>query len=58
MLPLAISLDERASLLQAAHIMSVEYLHHIPVVSNGRIAGVVSSLDIARWLARNDGMPS
>jgi CBS domain-containing protein len=57
MLPLAITLGERATVLQAAAIMAIEDLHHIPIVSpKGQLIGVVSSLDIVRWLARNDGV--
>jgi CBS domain-containing protein len=57
MLPLAFSLDERATVAQAAALMAAEDLHHVPIVSaKGRLIGVVSSLDIVRWLARNDGL--
>ncbi|MBX3157687.1 MAG: CBS domain-containing protein [Deltaproteobacteria bacterium] len=55
MLPLALTLDERATVAVAAALMAAEDVHHIPIVSpKGRIAGIVSSLDIVRWLARND----
>ena len=57
MLPLAFTLDEHASVARAAAMMAVEDLHHILVVSNtGTVIGMVSSLDIVRWLARNDGV--
>ena len=57
MLPLAFTLDERATVAQAAALMATEDLHHVPIVSaKGRLVGVVSSLDIVRWLARNDGL--
>lgn len=57
MLPLALTLDEHATVAQAAAIMALEDMHHIPVVSaKGRLLGMVSSLDIVRWLARNDGI--
>jgi CBS domain-containing protein len=57
MLPLAFTLDEHATVVQAAAIMALEDMHHIPVVSaKGRLIGMVSSLDIVRWLARNDGV--
>lgn len=57
MLPLAFTLDERATVAQAAAMMATEDLHHVPIVSaNGRLVGLVSSLDIVRWLARNDGV--
>jgi CBS domain-containing protein len=56
MLPLAITLSERATVAHAAALMATEGIHHIVVVDlHGKLIGVVSSLDIARWLARNDG---
>jgi CBS domain-containing protein len=59
MLPIVFSLDENATLARAATMMATEDLHHVPVVSaNGRIIGIVSTLDIVRWLARNDGHAS
>lgn len=56
MLPLAITLGERASVAHAAALMAAEGVHHLPIVdANGRLIGVVSAMDIIRWLARNDG---
>lgn len=56
MLPLAITLGERASVAHAAALMALEDLHHIPIVDGvGRMIGLISSLDIVRWLAANDG---
>jgi CBS domain-containing protein len=56
MMPLALSLDEHASIAHAAAMMAVEDVHHVPIVSGrGLLIGVVSSMDIVRWLARNDG---
>lgn len=54
MMPLAITLDERSTVAQAAALMTHEGFHHLPVVSGGYIVGIVSSLDIVKWLARND----
>lgn len=57
MLPLALTLGHHATVAQAAALMAGEGLHHLPVVSqSGRLIGVLSTLDIVRWLARNDGM--
>lgn len=57
MMPLAFTLDERATVAHAAALMASEGLHHVPIVSaKGRLVGLVSSLDIVRWLARNDGV--
>ena len=59
MLPIVLSIDEHATVLQAAAMMARQAMHHVPVISpKGRLVGIVSSLDIVRWLARNDGIPS
>lgn len=56
MLPLAITLSERATVAHAAALMAIEGIHHIPVVDlQGKLIGIVTTMDIARWLARNDG---
>jgi CBS domain-containing protein len=56
MMPLAMTLDERATVAHAAAMMALEDVHHIPVVTNGgAVCGIVSTLDVVRWLARNDG---
>jgi CBS domain-containing protein len=57
MLPIVLSLDEHATVLQAAAMMARQDMHHVPVISpKGRLVGIVSALDIVRWLARNDGI--
>lgn len=57
MLPLAFSIPARSTVAQAAALMIREDVHHLPVVSGvGRVIGIVSTLDIVRWLARNDGL--
>ena len=56
MMPLAMSLDTHATAAQAAALMTLEGIHHVLVVDEDReLVGVVSTFDIARWLARNDG---
>jgi CBS domain-containing protein len=56
MMPMAFLLPESATLSQAAALMAFEGVHRIPVVSSeGGVVGILSSLDVARWLARNDG---
>ena len=56
MMPLAITLPETATVAHAAAMMASEDIHHLPIVDlEGRLIGVVSSMDIVRWLARNDG---
>jgi CBS domain-containing protein len=55
MLPIVFTVDEHATVAQAAALMAEQALHHVPVVSaRGRVIGIVSSLDIVRWLVRND----
>jgi CBS domain-containing protein len=57
MMPFAFTLGASASVAQAAAMMSKEALHHVLVVDDDRtLLGVVSTLDIARWLAQNDGL--
>jgi CBS domain-containing protein len=57
MMPLAFVLDENASVAHAAALLATEGIHHVPVVSEGgQVVGVVSSSDIVRWLAANDGV--
>lgn len=55
MMPLAITLDENATVAHAAAIMTLEDLHHVMIVGgSGTLLGVVSSKDIVRWLVEND----
>ncbi len=59
MMPLAITLNLQATIAHAAAVMSLEDFHHLMVVSpDGTLAGVVSTMDVCRWLARNDGFTS
>ena len=56
MMPLAITLGQRATVAHVAALMANEDVHHVPIVDDeGRLIGVVSTMDIVRWLARNDG---
>jgi CBS-domain-containing membrane protein len=53
---LTFTLPDSASVSQAAALMSFEGIHRLPIVSeDGKVVGIVSSLDILRWLARVDG---
>ena len=55
MMPLAITLDEYATVAHAASMMALEDLHHVMIVGRGgALIGVVSSKDIVRWLVEND----
>ena len=52
MMPVAFTLCETDSLANAATLMSVEGVHRVPVVgSDGRVVGILSALDLARWMA-------
>jgi CBS-domain-containing membrane protein len=56
MMPLALTLDEHATVAHTAAMMAVEDVHHVPIVAeSGCLIGIVSSFDIVRWLAANDG---
>jgi CBS domain-containing protein len=52
----AFALREDATLSQAAFLMASERIHRVVVVSaNGKIAGLVSALDVLRWMASAKG---
>jgi len=56
MMPFALTLGEQATIAHAAAMMASEDIHHVPIVDEeGCLIGIVSSMDIVRWLARNDG---
>lgn len=56
MMPLAITLGQHATVAHAAAIMAIEKVHHIPIVDDdGLLIGIVSTMDVVRWLATNDG---
>jgi CBS domain-containing protein len=52
----ALWLPETASLGQAAALMALERIHRVPIVSgDGRVVGIISTLDISQWLAEQGG---
>ncbi|HYV65559.1 MAG TPA: CBS domain-containing protein [Myxococcales bacterium] len=54
MTPAVATLGERASVLEAAAIMAEQRIHRLPIVGrDGRIVGVVSSLDVLAWISRD-----
>jgi CBS domain-containing protein len=56
MMPIAFTLPETAPIARAAALMAIEGVHRIPVVSDeGKVVGIVSALDVLRWVAREDG---
>jgi CBS domain-containing protein len=58
MSPFVLSLPQDASIGQAAALMAYEGVHRIVVVDrSGYVIGLVSALDIARWLGRRAGHP-
>ncbi len=59
MTPIAFTLREDAPLAQAAALMAWEGVHRIPVCSaDGDVVGILSTLDVVRWLASAAGYPS
>jgi CBS domain-containing protein len=55
MMPLALTLDEHATVAHASSMMVSEDTHHVLVVSSdGTLVGVVSSKDIVRWVSQQD----
>jgi CBS domain-containing protein len=56
MTPLAVFVPKTASIARAAAIMAYEHIHRVLVVDEDHtVVGLVSSLDVMRWLARQDG---
>ena len=56
MTPAALTLSEDAPVAEAAALMAFEGIHRVPVVAaDGRVAGIVTSLDVLRWLAQQEG---
>ena len=52
MTPVVHTVAERASIAATAAVLARERVHHVVVVKeSGEIAGIVSSLDIAQWVA-------
>ncbi|HEU5060291.1 MAG TPA: CBS domain-containing protein [Kofleriaceae bacterium] len=56
MMPIAFTLPESASLSHAAALMAYENIHRVPVLGiDGSVVGIVTSMDIVRWVAEQDG---
>lgn len=52
----ALSLSEDAPVAEAAVLLATRGMHRVPVVSgDGRVAGIVTSADIVRWVAQQAG---
>jgi CBS domain-containing protein len=55
MMPIALTLDEHATIAHTASMMVSEEIHHVLVVSrDGTLIGVVSAKDIVRWVTEHD----
>lgn len=55
--PHVISIHHNASLSVAAALMANEGVHALPIVAHGgEVIGVVSTLDVIRWLAQKTGL--
>jgi CBS domain-containing protein len=53
---LSFVLPESATISQAAALMALERAQHVPIVGNdGRVAGMVSWIEVLRWFAQSDG---
>ncbi|WP_437615639.1 CBS domain-containing protein [Sorangium sp. So ce834] len=56
MTPVVVQLHESASIRQAASLMAYEGVHRLPIVSDdGKVVGILSSLDVLRWFGRSCG---
>lgn len=56
MMPIAFTMPEGVSISHAAALMAYECIHRVPIVAaDGTVIGIVSALDILRWLADQDG---
>lgn len=55
--PYVLSLHQEAPISVAAALMAYEGVHRLPIVdTTGEVIGVVSTLDIVRWLAESTGL--
>jgi len=58
MTPIAVSLPETASVADAAHVIASGQLHAVLIAGDdGRVVGLVSSVDIAAWVAGISARP-
>jgi len=54
----AFTVSESAPITRAVTLMASKGVHRVPVVSDdGKVAGMITSMDILRWLARQAGRP-
>jgi CBS domain-containing protein len=56
MTPVTLAMPEHASIARAAALMAYERVHRVIVIGPaGNVVGLVSTIDVLRWLAREDG---
>lgn len=56
MTPITLAMPEHSSIARAAALMSYERVHRVIVVGpSGTVVGIVSGMDVLRWLAKRDG---
>jgi CBS domain-containing protein len=56
MMPIVFAVEETASMGDAAALMAGEGVHRLPVIDlEGRVVGVLSALDLVRWLGQLAG---
>ncbi len=56
MMPFVLRLSDSAPIDAAAAVMAREGVHRVLIVSaSNKVVGIVSALDVLRWLARRDG---
>lgn len=56
MTPVSIAMPEHASIARAAALMVYEHVHRVVITGpSGEVTGLVTTLDVLRWLARHDG---
>jgi CBS domain-containing protein len=51
MTPMVVWLPPTASVAEATRVMVTSSLHAVPVVSDGRVVGMLSSTDVMSWVA-------
>jgi CBS domain-containing protein len=54
MTKVVLALPPEAPIAMAAALMSLERIHRVVVIEEDEICGLVSSIDISRWLARTE----
>jgi CBS domain-containing protein len=56
MMPVAFCLRPHEAVAKAAALMAYENVHRLPIINaQGQVVGVVSPIDVMRWMARRHG---